>query len=488
MVSPKFQPIKQKKISTKIAEQIKSLINNGELKPGDALPPERELVKVFSVSRASLREALNTLAGMGFLEMSQKHRTIVKSLASGRITDPLHHLLKEDMKTVFELIEVRKAIESWSAYLAARRATADEVAILEKNSNNLDIQIDAAETQQAWAKSSGRSKLYGESMMGSRPTKDPKTNRSQNLIWGWRRISQATRGKEKYASAFYKSLYHLAECRLEYGILEKRQDAIDSALIEIENNDSKSLQQIVDGLNAKLGANSYAYVNTGTIGTDAIRTGFVYRPATTSLRGSHAVLNNSVDARFLDTKNRPTLAQTFVQDSNGGALTIAVNHLKSKGSDCNNNGDPDLADGQGNCNQTRSNAAAALADWLGVDPTGSGDPDFLIIGDLNAYLAEDPLTALKNAGFVNLLEVTNGGDAYSYTFNAQFGALDHALATASLVPQVVATMEWHINADEPPVLDYNLEFGRDPSLFDADSPYRVSDHDPIIVGIDLNKP
>ena len=133
MVSPKFQPIKQEKISTKIAEQIKSLINKGELKPGDALPPERELVKSFNVSRASLREALNTLAGMGFLEMSQKHRTIVKSLTSGRITDPLHQLLKEDIQTVFELIEVRKAIESWSAYHAASRATADDIARLEKS-------------------------------------------------------------------------------------------------------------------------------------------------------------------------------------------------------------------------------------------------------------------------------------------------------------------------------------------------------------------
>ena len=133
MVSPKFQPIKQEKISTKIAEQIKTLINSGELKPGDALPPERELVKVFNVSRASLREALNTLAGMGFLEMSQKHRTIVKSLASGRITDPLHHLLQEDIQTVFELIEVRKAVETWSAYHAAKRATADDIARLEKS-------------------------------------------------------------------------------------------------------------------------------------------------------------------------------------------------------------------------------------------------------------------------------------------------------------------------------------------------------------------
>ena len=142
MVSPKFQPIKQEKISTKIAEQIKALINNGDLKPGDALPPERELVKVFNVSRASLREALNTLAGMGFLEMSQKHRTIVKSLTSGRITDPLHHLLKEDIQTVFELIEVRKAIESWSAYHAARRATFDEIAALEKSLETMRNKID----------------------------------------------------------------------------------------------------------------------------------------------------------------------------------------------------------------------------------------------------------------------------------------------------------------------------------------------------------
>ena len=52
MVRPDFQPIKQEKISTKIAEQIKSLIAKGDLKPGDLLPPERELVKIFKVSRA----------------------------------------------------------------------------------------------------------------------------------------------------------------------------------------------------------------------------------------------------------------------------------------------------------------------------------------------------------------------------------------------------------------------------------------------------
>ena len=46
-------------------------------------------------------------------------------------------------------------------------------------------------------------------------------------------------------------------------------------------------------------------------------------------------------------------------------------------------------------------------------------------------------------------------------------------------------MEWHINADEPGLLDYNLEFGRDPALFDASIPYRASDHDPVVIGLDL---
>ena len=133
MVRPKFKPIKQEKISTKIVEQIKSLIKEGDLKPGDALPPERELVKLFNVSRASLREALNSLTGMGFLEMSQKQRTVVKSLASGRMTEPLHLLIKDDLQTVFELIEVRKAIETWNAYHAAKRAGDDDIARLEKS-------------------------------------------------------------------------------------------------------------------------------------------------------------------------------------------------------------------------------------------------------------------------------------------------------------------------------------------------------------------
>lgn len=260
-------------------------------------------------------------------------------------------------------------------------------------------------------------------------------------------------------------------------------DADIAGLIELENNASRSLQMIVDTLNARIGANDYSYVDTGVIHDDVIKTGFIYRTSTVNLVGAYALLDRGVDSRFNDAHNRPALAQSFEKADTGAVLTIVVNHLKSKGSSCDSDGDPNTGDGQGNCNQTRSNAAAALADWVATDPTGSNDPDVLIIGDLNAYLREDPLTALKNASMTNLVEARS--NAYSFVFDAQAGALDHAVATPSLVPQVAEAIEWPINADESTLLDYNLEYGRDPALFDPDSPFRASDHDPVIIGLDL---
>ena len=261
-------------------------------------------------------------------------------------------------------------------------------------------------------------------------------------------------------------------------------DADIIGLVEIENNADESLQLVVDALNVAAGAGSYAYVDAGAIGTDAIKVGLVYRPGNVGLVGSSAILDSGVDARFDDRRNRPVLAQAFSQLSSGARITVAVAHLKSKSSACDADGDPDVGDGQGNCNLTRTNAALALADWLAADPTGSGDSDTLLIGDLNAYLMEDPLTALKAGGFISLLEDRLGTGAYSFSFDGQRGALDHALASPSLAPQVTGVAEWHINADEPPVLDYNLETPRNPALFDAASPVRSSDHDPLIIGLD----
>jgi uncharacterized protein len=263
-------------------------------------------------------------------------------------------------------------------------------------------------------------------------------------------------------------------------------------LMEIENDPTpnSAIEDLVGGLNAATAPGTYAFINTGVVGTDEIRVAIIYRPATVTPVGPHAILNSSVDPLFIDTKNRPTLAQTFKQNTTGAKFTVVVNHLKSKGSDCNDVGDPDTGDGQGNCNQTRTKAATALVNWLATDPTGSGDPDFLIIGDLNSYAMEDPITVILNAGYTNLAGAFIGAQAYSYNFDGQSGYIDHALASASLASQVTGATEWHINADEPVVLDYNVEFktANQVNTFYDPGPYRASDHDPVIVGLNLNDP
>lgn len=256
-------------------------------------------------------------------------------------------------------------------------------------------------------------------------------------------------------------------------------------LMELENHLSDSaLIDLVDGLNVMAGVGTYSFIPTGPIGADAIKVGFIYKPAEVTPFGSFAILDSSVDPTFFDTKNRPALAQTFQLNSNGEKFTAVVNHFKSKGSPCDDLGDPDIGDGQGNCNLTRTSAAIALTNWLATDPTTSGDPDYLIIGDLNAYAMEDPITVFKDDGYTNLIEqfIYN---PYSYVFFGQAGYLDHALASGNLAGQVSDVAVWHVNADEPSALDYN-DYNQ-AYLYNPD-PYRSSDHDPVIVELDFNAP
>ncbi|RAP40829.1 hypothetical protein BYZ73_12710 [Rhodovulum viride] len=270
-------------------------------------------------------------------------------------------------------------------------------------------------------------------------------------------------------------------------------------LIEIENDPlgSTSLAALVAALNAE--GCSYAYVDTGPIEGamggpvegDAIKVGFLYNTETVSLTGDFAILDETVDSRFAtEGVQRPALAQTFTETASGESFTAVVTHLKSKGSVLP--GDEDIGDGQGANNATRTEAAKALADWLASDPTGSGDPDVLIIGDLNAYTKEDPVKAIEAGAddiagtaddFVNVVTQYDP-DGYSYVFDGMTGSLDHALASGSLADQVTGATIWNINADEADALDYNLDYGRDGSLYTAD-PYRASDHDPVVVGLDL---
>ena len=106
-----FKPISPKKISSQIAEQIRSLILAGEFSPGEKLPPERELAEMFGVSRPSVREALNMLAASGLVMSCQGGGTVVKSLVDIITGNPLSDLIKGEQERALDVIEVRKDIE-----------------------------------------------------------------------------------------------------------------------------------------------------------------------------------------------------------------------------------------------------------------------------------------------------------------------------------------------------------------------------------------
>lgn len=270
-------------------------------------------------------------------------------------------------------------------------------------------------------------------------------------------------------------------------------------LIEIENDGygaGSALQDLVDRVNAVTAPGTYAFIDVDTatgqlnaLGTDAIKVALIYKPANVTPVGQTAALNSVAFVNGGDSgpRNRPALAQTFEEKSTGQRFTVVVNHLKSKGSACDA---PDAGDGQGNCSIVRTIAANELVMWLAANPTGAGDGDILIVGDLNSYAMEDPITAIKNIGFTDLLNLFGGAAAYGYVFDGAWGYLDHALASSPMLAQVKGVTEWHINADEPNVLDYNTNFkspGQVASLYAPDQ-YRTSDHDPVLVGVCLTPP
>jgi predicted extracellular nuclease len=272
----------------------------------------------------------------------------------------------------------------------------------------------------------------------------------------------------------------------------KAMDADIVGLMEMENDSgaNSALAQLVGALNNATAPGTYDYIDTGVIGTDEIKVALIYKPAAVSPVGNWKIITSAVDPEFIDTKSRPSLAQTFKRNATGAKLTVVVNHLKSKSSACDDVGDPDIGDGQGNCNQTRTKAARALVRWLQTDPTGSGDPDFLLIGDMNSYAMEDPITAFKAGGLHDLVAENEGDGAYSYVFNGESGYLDHAIGTGSLAGQIADIGHWHINPDEPTVLDYNVNFktANQINTFYAPTPFRSSDHDPVLIGLNLAAP
>ena len=261
-------------------------------------------------------------------------------------------------------------------------------------------------------------------------------------------------------------------------------------LMEIQNNGAVAVQNLVDELNAVVGAGIYAVVPdpaAGT-GTDAIKVAMIFKPARLSLVG---LASSDTDA----VNNRPTLAQTYTA-ANGERFTLMVNHLKSKGSCPSGTGvDADQGDGQGCWNATRVQQAQRLRTFVAQQQAASGSNDVILVGDFNAYGREDPIFELTNNGFVDQLSRYNAL-AYSYVFDGTSGRLDHGITSASMASKVTGAIEWHINADEAAIRDYNQEFKAQATTctpacpadpYDATTPARSSDHDPVLLGLNIYK-
>lgn len=261
-------------------------------------------------------------------------------------------------------------------------------------------------------------------------------------------------------------------------------------LMEIQNNGSVAAQNLVDALNAQVGAGTYAVVPDPAQGTggDAIKVAMIYKPGKLSRFGAAV---SDIDP----VNNRPTLAQTFAA-ANGEKFTLLVNHLKSKGSCPSGSGpDADAGDGQGCWNATRVQQAQRLRTFVAQLQASSGSNDVLLVGDFNAYAQEDPIFELTGNGYIDQIgRYSTLG--YSYVFDGTAGRLDQAISSATLSPKVVGATHWHINADEALAQDYNQEFKAPattcgglcpPDPYDGSVPARASDHDPVLLGLAIYK-
>ncbi|NMP32578.1 ExeM/NucH family extracellular endonuclease [Thalassotalea sp. M1531] len=266
-------------------------------------------------------------------------------------------------------------------------------------------------------------------------------------------------------------------------------DADVVGLMELENDgfgEFSAISDLVSGLNDNTSDGQWAFVNLNAeqIGTDKITSGIIYR----SDRVAEVGTASFTTAEPFHYGNRPPVVQTFNDLANNDKFTLVVTHLRSKGSCGSATGaDVDLNDGQGCWNATRVNAVNALFNWLSSSPTGITESDYILLGDMNAYGMEDPISAIKAAGLSHIMQELHGNHTHSYIYQGESGSLDHAFASPSMRKKVKAITDWHINADEPNALDYNMEYKSEYQLsnFYANNVYRTSDHDPIVISLDM---
>ncbi len=304
-------------------------------------------------------------------------------------------------------------------------------------------------------------------------------------------------------------------------------DADIIGLMEIENNGFGPLSAIanlVERLNdGKPSVEHYAFVQDpayNRVGKDAIANQVIYKPAKVKLETLRIIDMPRQEAPAAGKENgknaqRDAITPTFQVLATGDKVTVAVNHFKSKGSTCWEDvalQDSKDVDGQGSCENFRVSAAYHLGKTL-----ENIEGYKLVLGDLNAYGSEDPISVLTNRdklpegyvisaardtwvgndalhgengavitdsfGYVNAVEEKHPG-SYGYSFNDAVGTLDYILVDSELAKLVVDAQEWNINAVESTLFEYKKQHTGSFKKFN--DIYRSSDHDPGIVSISFS--
>ena len=257
------------------------------------------------------------------------------------------------------------------------------------------------------------------------------------------------------------------------------------SLEEIENSAKfgedrdAAVSTLVDALNAQAGAGTWKFVPTpATAGDqadeDVIRTAFIYRAAKVQPVGDSVI----DDVPVFDVARDP-LAQVFepVGGTSYSRFLVIVNHFKSKGSG------PDDGTGQGNSNPQRIAQAEELVRFADAMKQQAGTDKVFLSGDFNSYTREDPLQKLYDAGYTDIGS-HESPDEHTYLFDGTVGSLDHVLGNAAAMGVVTGAHVWNLSSVEPVALEYSRHNYNATDFYEP-GPYRASDHDPLVVGVDL---
>ena len=242
------------------------------------------------------------------------------------------------------------------------------------------------------------------------------------------------------------------------------------AFVEIQLGQG-ALAEIAADLTKNTGRN-FSYVNDGSsINGTYTKSGYVYCTDKVTPYG-----NMQHNDTYVQNRKK---VQGFTEKASGEKFILSVNHFKAKSGN-GSGANKDQGDGQGSYNAARVQEANSIISRYASYTTTFGDEDFLIVGDLNAYGKEDPITTLTDWGMIDLHRTFHADSSYSYVYQGTLGYLDHALCNSKLYPQVTGMTPYHINAPEKDGYTY------DGSLNDG-TMFRCSDHDPILVGLRLGK-